>query len=381
MEFRGTLNGTACMNYQGWLYILDISDPTAPIALSQTRMRDSKPADMHGLYYSNGYLYAGIQAPATGVSIYDVSNPAAPLEVRFLPTPTGTHNLRVADHRLYVMPNGPTTNQILVYDVTDPRNPVQRGVLSLGAGGFCHDVSVMENVGYASCWSNDGLVLLDLTDPASIAVTGRYTTPETGSLHSAWPTPDRRHVLSCQEDYDFGVRVFDVSTGAPTPIDQYNLGTGTVVHDVMIVGRYAYVTYYQDGVRVLDLADPANVVEVGRYLTAQVCSAPPWCGSISEWLEDGILYVVDMATGFHVFTFDLPHEAPITMYAVKARNLTDVALTWNHTGESQYTLRDGLAKQVPGPARTDVDGRLSHVEAGVIPDGRLHYYKLNGPWR
>ena len=40
--------------------------------------------------------------------------------------------------------------------------PLPLDTVSLSNSGFCHDLSVMENVGYASCWDEHGLVLLDL---------------------------------------------------------------------------------------------------------------------------------------------------------------------------------------------------------------------------
>ncbi len=378
MEYR---RDAACANDQAWLHIIDVSDPTSPLDISETRLRDSYAADMHGVYYSNGFLYCGIQQPTQGVSIYDVRDPVTPVEVAFVPIPTGAHTLRVADHHLYVMSNFAAPRQIYVFDVSTPANPVALGGFAIpnpAGSPFCHDISIMENIGYASCWDS-GLYLLDLTDPANITVRSVYRNPALIDIHSAWPSPDLRRVVTCQETDNQGARIFDVSGPTPVPFGQYNLGPGTIVHDVMIVGRYAYIAYYGSGVRILDIAFPANPMEVGSYATGAGCSG--YCDSISEWVEDGVLYTVDMATGFYVFSFDLPHDTPITMKAVKSPNLTDVAFTWTNSGESQYTLRDGLTKQVPGTQLTDIDGRLSYAQAGIIPDGRLHYYKLNGPWR
>jgi hypothetical protein len=60
MEWR--VLGSACDSEEGWMRIIDVSDPSAPFDISQTRLRGPYLGDMHGIYYSNGYVYCARQA-------------------------------------------------------------------------------------------------------------------------------------------------------------------------------------------------------------------------------------------------------------------------------------------------------------------------------
>jgi hypothetical protein len=363
------------------LLVYDASDPTSPILLSDTTVGPGPVADMHGIYYSNGILYLGTEYDGGGVFIYDVADPTAPALLSQFVIGQGAHTLRYVRDRLYVMSDGFGDVDVRILDVSDPQNPAEIGAIDLL--GFCHDLSIMENVGYASAWS-EGLALLDLTASPSVAVTGGYRDPggvTTRNTHSAWPSADRRTVFTCHETQDAGLRAWDVTQDPPQLLATYNLGPGTIVHDVMVVGDHAYVTYYGDGVRVVDVSDPAAPVEVGSLATGGSCGGG-FCGPLAQWVEDGLVYVLDANNGLWVLSFDLPHDARITLYAVKSGGGADVALSWNHTGESQYTVRRHLAKETVAGARlTDVDAELRHRDAGVVPDGNLYYYKINGPWK
>jgi hypothetical protein len=371
------------------LFIYDVTDPANPRVLSSTPLWNGAGlmSDMHGIYYSNGILYVGTNNDGPGFFVLNVSDPTSPRVIATVSVASGTHNMRLAGKYLYVLPNSSGDKDFWVYDVSNPAQPALVNQFELRPGGsYLHDLSIMDDIGYASMW-DDGLGLIDLRDPLAtpLPMLNRHPDVTTAptylrSLHSAWLLPDRRHVVTCHERNNTGMNLFDTQDNpigtSPWNYQSHQASNDTTIHDVFAVGNYAYVAYYDEGVRVLDLTDPLRPIEVGSYLM-------PF-SSFAIWVENGTVYAIDASNGLYIFDFTIPHDAPITLYAVKSGPTRgDVDMQWNYTGESQYTVRRSRNKTgLGGPGGPyDVDGATRYVDVGVIPDGSLYYYKINGPWQ
>ena len=369
--------------------IYDVSDPANPALVGAKVSLPDSFADMHGIYYTNGLLFCGIQGGGGGGLVtLDVSDPAKPKQLSYLPVAGRVHDMRYAAGYLYLMMTDSGSDDFRVYDVSNPSLPVEVNKFNLSGSSYCHDVSFMDGIGYASMW-DAGVYTLDVSDPLNIKIIN-HSDP-IANLHSAWPTPDKKYVVSCQEQTNntggdkAGVRIWDVTAAMPATYQQvgkYNQGMGSIVHDVMVVGNFAYVTYYGNGFYVLDISDPANPVEVASIITGTGCGGA-YCDAISQWVEDGLVYLLDSSRGLFIIDFGRPHPTPITLYAVKSNGGQDVAVTWNHTGESQYTMRRSLRKDTVGDNLThDVDAETRWSDTGAVPDlNKLYFYKINGAWK
>lgn len=370
---------------QNLLYIYDATDPTNPVQVTKLTLRNARIPDMHGIYYSNGLLYVGLQGSGGGLSIFDLADPANPVELSWTPIPgSGVHTLRLADGILYIMNASGSEADVLALDVSDPRAPIEVGQWDLG-GSYCHDMSVMRDIGYASLW-DDGIYLLDLRDPSNIVpITSHTAGGDSDNMHSIWPGADGRTIVTCQEARNQPVRIFDVGGTVITQLstwESHENQPDTIAHDVMIVGNFAYLSYYVDGARVVDISDPTAPVQVASLLTGNDCGAGLFCNAVAQWVENGLFYLLDLDNGLWILRFDLPHDVSTTLYAVKANGGQDVAMRWSSTGESQYTVRQRLQKDSLQPhTKFDVDGEVDWIHRGVVPDGNLYYYTINGPWR
>ncbi|HWN80691.1 MAG TPA: FlgD immunoglobulin-like domain containing protein, partial [Candidatus Udaeobacter sp.] len=148
-----------------------------------------------------------------------------------------------------------------------------------------HDVTVLDGILYeAGGWS--GLHLWDVRDPAHpvhLAAADENQGPRPHyHCHSVWPTEDRRHVVVMNELESWwgpgqvvggGVKIFRwdgkselelEATWQPEVAESEPL---IAAHNVVVRGRFAYLSYYQAGLRVLDLENPAQPVEVALYDT------------------------------------------------------------------------------------------------------------------
>ena len=66
-----------------------------------------------------------------------------------------------------------------------------------------------------------------------------------------------------------------------------------------LVGDKAYIAYYQDGVRVVDLSNPAEPREVAHYNTWDIDNAygSSFEGALGIRVVDGLIYVADSERG------------------------------------------------------------------------------------
>lgn len=249
------------------LYIIDVSNPAAPVQRGHyARAGDGYSNDLKIVSTAAGKRYALIAD--TPVDVVDVTNPAAPVFVT---------TIREEAHTLFTETrNGKTLAYFgnydatcPVYDVTDPAVPKRVGTFKTN-GPFVHDLSVENGVAYLNAWSE--FVAVDFTTPAQPKVVGRWTDTPTATSHSNWTTTigGRHLAIHGEEEYGAHLNVVDLDVGSPTfmqPIGEYRTRDWISIHNIMAFGNKAYFTYYQDGVRVLDLSTPTTPRLVGYHNT------------------------------------------------------------------------------------------------------------------
>ncbi|MWD29375.1 hypothetical protein E0K89_018005 [Aquicoccus sp. SCR17] len=121
-----------------------------------------------------------------------------------------------------------------------------------------------------------GTTIVDVADPRKPKVLHRIDVPDGWHSHKVRVSGDimlvNHEKLGQQGDWDFGggLAIYDVSKPAePRMISKWTTG-GRGVHRYDFDGRYAYISPTAEGyigniVMILDLIDPANPVEVGRW--------------------------------------------------------------------------------------------------------------------
>jgi len=139
------------------------------------------------------------------------------------------------------------------------------------AGALVHDLSVANGVAYLNAW-DAGLLVVDFNAPAAPQLLGMWADTPTDTSHSNWTTTvGGRHVaLHGEESYGAFFQIVDIDPASATymkPFAEYHTRDWVSVHNIMAFGSKAYFTHYQDGVRVLDVADPTTPKLVGYYNT------------------------------------------------------------------------------------------------------------------
>ena len=143
-----------------------------------------------------------------------------------------------------------------VFDVTDPENVVKTDSIQVDARSV-NDVKVSPDGRYASLTregaSNrrNGVVILDLADPAHPVIASEYTDGLTGGVHNAFPTNDHLFALSNGDKYV----ILDVSDlYNPRYVSEYD-HPNSRVHDVWVHDGIAYSAEWGTGLVVVDVGN------------------------------------------------------------------------------------------------------------------------------
>ncbi|MEZ4367061.1 MAG: hypothetical protein R2939_12370 [Kofleriaceae bacterium] len=264
--------------YQDGLRIVDVADPAAPVELGHLPTEFGGDEIYNDVKLVDGPAatrYALMASSVAGVVVVDVTQPSTPTVVAHLGTPPSPgatvdiHTLSVDGGRAYL---ANLDTGLEIWDVTTPTAPVRLGGFARSQPfGFLHDLFVDGDRAYLNWW-DAGMVVVDVADPAAPVELGRFVGYGEHTSHSSWVTEvgGRRLAVHGDEQYGAHVHVVDVDEGGPTFLDDvgaWQTRPEVSVHNVMAFGDRAYLAHYQDGVRVLDLGDPAAPVQVAWFNT------------------------------------------------------------------------------------------------------------------
>jgi len=252
---------------------IDVSDPAHPVQLGHLGGYLNDVRIVHG----NGKIVAfgASEAGDDRVWVIDVTDPAVPV----LATVIDQYA-----HSVQVRANGPVTELYLAnyspgvprFDVTDPLNPLPLGVAALPGQTLSgvHDLTVYGNHLYVNN-TDAGFVAVDTTN--SFAQPTEVGRKISNYSHASWAGQINGQEIVLHGDEGLAgadgaafMRVLDGNPASPTymmDIGRYASRREVGIHNIEVHGTRAYISYYHDGIRIVDLADPTNPVEVAHYNT------------------------------------------------------------------------------------------------------------------
>lgn len=247
---------------------------------------------------------------SAGVAVYDISKPASPRQIGFMPVEGGgPHRIWYVGGRwAYVsaLLDGFTDCILLIVDMQDPTKPQEVGRywlpgMNAAAGETptwaptrrygLHHAIVHGDVAYAA-WRDAGMAVIDVADRTKpkLIVHRNWSPPFGGGTHNCLPLPDRdllvvadEAVLDNQEDGLKLIWVMDnrevsnpvsIST-FPTPAeaDYVKKGAHFGPHNVhenrpgsFVSSERIFATYQNAGIRVFDIRDQYRPQEIAAFV-------------------------------------------------------------------------------------------------------------------
>jgi hypothetical protein len=262
------LGNTAYLVGDKGLLAIDVTVPAAPAVRGRypDPDEDTRANDVAVFDAANGRRYALIAD--SPVQIVDVTDPLDLQPAGQIPVEAHTLFLetRANGTRVYF---GGLDGTCPVWDFTDPLHPVRLGAFNANAS-YVHDLYVEDGIGYLNAWER-GFFVVDFNDASAPRQLGHWRSPLRRS-HASWVTTvNGRHIaVHGEETYGAHMTVLDVEPSSPTfmqPLSEYETREYVSIHNFTGSGTKTYFTYYQDGVRVVDLANPDAPKLVGYFNT------------------------------------------------------------------------------------------------------------------
>jgi hypothetical protein len=355
--YVGAVGGSSYGGKEGFT-VHDVTDPRRPRKVFEYVARPG--VHMHKLrYVHQNLLYvnserlpgdAGRNARA-GFFIFDISRPAEPREVGFVDMPgAGPHRFGVDNARqLAFLPcDADGWNDRVIWTM-DIRNPLKPEVVSIwglpwqkaegkGGGGdpmpaettcTLHGPPIIRgNRMYAAFWGG-GVAVIDCTDVSDMKLAGHvsWSPPFVGSTHTACPIGDRPYLVVTDEargkknywDSQFMWIVDIREESKPTPVSTWfpergkyfdrggRFGAHNIIEKITDTGPWAnivFITYFNAGLRAVDVSDVLRPKEIGCFVPATADGAPPIQSNDIGTDEHGRLYLIDRwGAGMHIVEY------------------------------------------------------------------------------
>jgi hypothetical protein len=262
------------------LTIVDAADPYNPSIIGNVGFDGSgRKVRIFGDYaYVTG---------SYGIHIVDISSPfEATVAGEFIRSSTGgvyPHGVDVKDGKCYISFNA---MGLYIVDVSNPENPVELG--HFDALDWARDVVVVDSLAYLLNLNNGGsfsdalqyLQVLNISDPNNIYEVGNWT----GSNDYAWSNSlivreDHAYVLG-----DNGLFVLDITDPtSPQTVGVWNPGGWNF--RMSEDGDLLYIAKEGGGMKVVDVSNPTNPTLISTFSTIDYCAdvAP----------RDSLVYIAD----------------------------------------------------------------------------------------
>ena len=312
----GDLAVIGAFSNNSYVWIYDFSDRAKPAQLAAIFVaRSVKDVQVHGRY-----LFVSF---SNGMQWYDILDPKQPKLVHDFRPPEliNAHTFFVSGNLLYVADYN--SGGVRIYNITDKRNPKLVTNILDGAWGI-HDMTVIKGRLYGA-WINGlaGLSMVDVSNPAQPRELAKVRYAQAGT-HNAWPTDDGKYVLTTDEvgATRHTLKIWDARTpGRLTQVAEFGVGVSpaSTIHNVYVRGRYAYMSYYCEGVRVVDIADPTKPQEVAFY---DINGTEPCSSYNSTWGVDpfsNIVFASDLQRGLYALEFADHPAANISGQVIDAK--------------------------------------------------------------
>jgi choice-of-anchor B domain-containing protein len=318
---------------------VDISDPSNPVLVGDLPLtegatpnawRDIKVYNDHAFIVADGAGQHGMQVFDLR-QLRDVSE--ANMPVTFEQTAhydkiASAHNIVINEDSGYAFSVGSSSGGetcgggLHMINIQNPLQPTFAGCFAdpatgRASTGYTHDAQCVnykgpdaDFQGHEICFNANetALSIADVTDKDSTIALSRASYPNVGYSHQGWLTEDQKYFYMNDELDELSGNVKNTRTliwdvqdlEDPQLLKEFFLDTESTDHNLYIKGNLMYQSNYYTGLRILDISDIQNPVEVGHFDTTPFGeNGPGFDGSWSNYpyFKSGVIAVSSIGQG------------------------------------------------------------------------------------
>ncbi len=187
-----------------------------------------------------------------GLEILNISDPTNPVFLTQVDTGGFAWGLQVSGNLAYVADNN---LGLKIINISNPLDPTIIGNFSFLN---CKSVNVInDKIAYVSA-GRDGMMTIDVNDPTNCTLISSFS-----NLTNPWGLFVEDNVGYIADMTD-GFKIVDVSD-SDNPIQLVHLGDSRACLDVQIVDSMAFISEWRNGLEILDISDPSHPIELIQY--------------------------------------------------------------------------------------------------------------------
>ncbi|MBC6994857.1 choice-of-anchor B family protein [Neolewinella lacunae] len=395
----------ALIGSRQYVIVLDVTDPSNITEIARLNAYSNSQSTWRDIKVFGNYAYCVTEA-AEGLQIIDLSQ--LPTTATLVGSPRITdflscHNIfidaSVSPAKLYMFGtnSGAQSNGYLVYSLQNPADPQLLASVNLRTapftGGYIHDAYAIHDTLYANS-ERRGMFVYDVADPANpveIGILSQYQQSGTvaGYNHSSWRTQNGDYMVMCDETTSKPVYIVDVRDPADMEVvstfksTSLAPSTNSLAHNPYVLGdSLVVISYYGEGIQVWDIRDPTSPSRIGYFDTSFGSSSyvdGTW--GAYPYLPSGNILGSDMENGLFVVGIDDLRALPVSYQSWEATTTgKDVELTWSTTTETdnagwtvEHATENGQFAAVGSvPPSLAANYRFVHANPGP----GTHFYRL-----
>ena len=390
----GREDGTAFVN------ITDTENPVVVANLPKTdgsfsaTWRDIKVHNNHAYIVADGAGEHGVQI-LNLAKLRDFAGTRLELTAdAMVDSVSSAHNIVINEESgfAYVVGSNKCGGGLYMLDLSDPLEPIEAGcAIADGTGragtGYIHDAQCVmyngpdtEHQGKEICFSANELqvAITDVTDKAAPVTLSITTYPTAQYIHQGWLNPEQTHFITNDEldenrnvvtnTTTFFWNVMDLDD--PIVETEFESELGTIDHNLYVKDNLVFQSNYTAGLRILNITDVKNPIEVGYFDTFPnnnntnfngTWSNYPFFGSDLVLVSDGTygLFILEAPSALLTSNEDAPsiNNLKLVAYPSPAQDYVSIELPIsNGSADAKLSV-------------VDIQGRI--VSSVIVPNSQL----------
>ena len=334
--------------------IVDITNPTNPVELSFVNGGNTIWRELKTF---RNYMYVVSEVVNEGLLIADLSNLPSSIthQYKYLTVGSDTvfnaHTLYVDEFGyLYLGGTNLANGAPLIFDLnSDPQNPVYLGTCG---NVYAHDMYARNDTVWAANILAGYFSVYDVNNRSNPQLLATQNTSD-NFTHNGWLSDNSKYLFTADERAGSYIDAYDVSDLTDIKLlDKWRVKTdeeyNPVPHNVHVQNDYIVVSYYTEGVIILDAKHPDNLVEIAHFDTY-----PPFgngfkgCWGVYPYFNSGNIVASDINTGLHIFSANYQRAARLQGLVTDQNTglpIFDVLIDVVNTGITDNTKLDGTYK-------------------------------------